>query len=291
MLKDGKIVLEKYFGKTFNNTAPFALTSPWYWASAGKTLTSFMVGKAQQEGRLKLSHKTSQYLGIGWTSAPLTKENLITVGHQLSMTSGLDDSDDLDNTTPPALRYKADAGTRWAYHNAPYTLLQTVVSQAAGQSFTSYFEAKLKNPIGMDGQWIAGDYERVYWSTARSMARFGLLMQAKANWNGQPLLDDSTYYQAALRSSQPLNLSYGYLWWLNGQASYRIPQSQLVFGGSITPTAPADLVAGVGKGGQLLNIVPSKGLVVVRMGNSINMGLVSLPLQTKLWEYLTALVN
>jgi hypothetical protein len=37
VLKDGKIVLEKYFGT-------FSKDSIWYWASAGKTITSFLVG-------------------------------------------------------------------------------------------------------------------------------------------------------------------------------------------------------------------------------------------------------
>jgi len=41
-VKDGKIVLEKYFGT-------FTKDSLWYWASAGKTLTAFLVGKAQDE--------------------------------------------------------------------------------------------------------------------------------------------------------------------------------------------------------------------------------------------------
>ena len=291
VLKDGKIVLEKYFGKTINNAGAFTQISPWYWASAGKTLTSFMVGKAQQEGLLSTNAKTSQYLGVGWTSAPVAKENLITVRHQLTMTSGLDDTGNLDNTTPAALHYKADAGTRWSYHNAPYTLLQQVVSQAAGQSFNAYFEAKLKSPVGMDGQWIAGDYERVYWSTARSMARFGLLMQAKAIWNGQKILDDPVYVDAAMNTSQRINQAYGYLWWLNGKASYMVPQSQVIFTGSLTPAAPADLVAAAGKDGQLLNIVPSKGLIVVRMGSSVNAGLVALPLQQAMWEKLSAVIN
>jgi hypothetical protein len=43
VLKNGKIVLEKYFGQNFQGTA-FDKTSFWYWASAGKTLTGFMVG-------------------------------------------------------------------------------------------------------------------------------------------------------------------------------------------------------------------------------------------------------
>ncbi|MFN6037147.1 MAG: serine hydrolase, partial [Bacteroidota bacterium] len=47
LLKDGKIVMEKYFGNHTANTL-------WYWASAGKSLTSFMVGIAQQEGYLSI---------------------------------------------------------------------------------------------------------------------------------------------------------------------------------------------------------------------------------------------
>lgn len=48
VLNDGEIVLEKYFGT-------FTQDSLWYWASAGKTITSFLVGKAQEENYLFLS--------------------------------------------------------------------------------------------------------------------------------------------------------------------------------------------------------------------------------------------
>ena len=69
---------------------------------------------------ININNKTSQYLGAGFTSLPLAKENLITVKHQLNMTSGLDDTvTDPNCTTPACLTYRADAGTRWAYHNAP----------------------------------------------------------------------------------------------------------------------------------------------------------------------------
>jgi CubicO group peptidase (beta-lactamase class C family) len=292
VLKNGKIVLERYFGQNVQGTAPFTQNSLWYWASAGKTLTSFMVGKAQQEGFLNINNKTSQYLGDGWTSEPLAKENLITVRHQLTMTSGLDDgAGDADNTNPSALIYKADAGTRWAYHNAPYTLLQKVVTNATGQPFTDYFDAKLKTKIGMDGQWIPNGYENIYWSTARSMARFGLLVQAKANWNGLDVLGDPAYLNAATTSSQNINPSYGYLWWINGKTSFMVPQSQISFPGFLSPSAPADMFAAMGKDGQLINIVPSKGLVVVRMGYSANPGLVSVDLQEGIWQKLSAVIN
>ncbi|MBP6812063.1 MAG: serine hydrolase, partial [Saprospiraceae bacterium] len=81
LLKDGKIVLEKYFGT-------FVQDSIWYWASAGKSLSAFLVGQAQEEGLLDIQDKTSQYLGNGWTSEPQAKEDLITVWHQLTMTNG-----------------------------------------------------------------------------------------------------------------------------------------------------------------------------------------------------------
>ena len=61
ILKDGKIVLEKYFGN-------FTQDSIWYWASAGKTLTAFTVGLAQQDGLLKLSDPSNKYIGAGWSS-------------------------------------------------------------------------------------------------------------------------------------------------------------------------------------------------------------------------------
>ncbi len=68
VLKNGKIVIEKYFGT-------FTADSNWYWASAGKTATAVLVGIAQQEGIININNKTSQYLGTGWTSLPLAKEN------------------------------------------------------------------------------------------------------------------------------------------------------------------------------------------------------------------------
>lgn len=69
-------------------------------------------------------------------------------------------------------------------------------------------------------------------------------------------------------TSQTLNNSYGYLWWLNGKSSYMLPTLQSVFPGSYAPYAPADMFAGLGKNGQILSISPGKGIVIVGMGNS-----------------------
>ena len=104
VLVNGRIVLENYFN---GHTA----TTPWYWASAGKTLTSTVTGIAQQEGLLNINNKVSDYLGTGWTSAPIAKENLITCKNLLSMNSGLNDALG-DDVSPANLQYVADAGQR-----------------------------------------------------------------------------------------------------------------------------------------------------------------------------------
>lgn len=268
ILKDGRIAVEWYYGT-------FTRDSLWYWASAGKTVTAFLVGKAQEEGSLSISQPTSTYLGAGWTSAPAAKEALITVRHQLTMSSGLDDRvANRDCTTPACLRYLADAGTRWAYHNGPYTLLDQVVERATGQGFNAYYTAKLRNTIGMNGLFIQTGDNNVLYTNARSMARFGWLIANSGRWNGTAIMRDAAYLTDMLNTSQNLNRSYGYLWWLNGKSSFMVPTLQTVFQGSIHPDAPADMFSAMGKNGQLLNILPSAGLIVLRMGNNADASLV-----------------
>ncbi|MBW7867496.1 MAG: serine hydrolase [Brumimicrobium sp.] len=283
LLKDGKIVLEKYFGT-------HTQTTPWQWASAGKTITAFMVGIAQQDGLLSISDTTSTYLGQGWTDCTPTQEEKITIKHQLSMTSGLDDGvPDHFCTLDTCLIYKADAGTRWAYHNGPYTLLDEVIENATGQTLNSYTTQKLKNPTGMTGTFVSVGYNNVFFSNARSMARFGLLILNNGNWNGNQIMTDNAYFNQMVTTSQNLNKSYGYLWWLNGKQSYMVPGLQVVIPGTLIPNAPSDMISAMGKGGQFLNVVPSENLVWIRMGEEPNNSLVPFLLNDDIWEYVNDL--
>lgn len=286
ILKDGKIVLEHYYGT-------FTEDSLWYWASAGKTLTAMLTGIAQEEGYLDIDNASSTYLGTGWTSATPSQEAQITVRNQLTMTSGLDDGlGDADCTDPSCLQYLADPGTRWAYHNAPYTLLDDVIANATGSTFSSYFNSRIRNPLGMDGFWFPGGspYNNVYYSRPRSMARFGLLALSGGVWNTDTILHDVGYFTDMTTPSQGLNESYGYLWWLNGQPSFMIPSVQFVFPGMLMPDAPADMICGLGKNDQLLNVVPSQNMVVVRMGNEAYGSLsVATVFNNEIWQYINQL--
>lgn len=287
ILKNGRIVVEKYYGS-------FKADSNWYWASAGKTVTAMLVGIANKEGILNIENRTSQYLGTGWTSAPLAKENMITVKHQLTMTTGLDDGlGDDDCTLQPCLQYKADAGARWAYHNAPYTLLDKVVENASGKTFNAYFQEKIRNRIGMNGAWFrTGSYNNVYYSNARSMARFGLLMLNKGIWDQTPILGDTAYFNKQVNSSQTLNLSYGYLTWLNGKASHMMPTIQIIFNGFMVPAAPSDMYAALGKNDQKIYVVPSQSIVVIRMGDSAgNVQLAVSSFDNELWGKLKPILG
>lgn len=282
ILQNGKIVMENYFD---GHTS----TSPWYWASAGKTLTSTVTGIAEQEGLLNINNKVSTYLGTGWTSETLAKENLITCKNLLTMTSGLDD--DLgDDVSPANLQYKADAGTRWAYHNV-FVKLQDVVSKASGKSWDDYFNSRLRDKIGMTGSWIPSDNNIVYWSTTRSMARFGLLALNNGNWNGTQIINQN-YFQNATNTSQNINLSYGYLWWLNGKTSYHLPQTQVQIPGELIPSAPKDMYCALGKNDQKIYVVPSKNLVIIRMGNAADNTNVALSdFDEVLWQKINAVIN
>ena len=102
-------MVEQYYGR-------YTPDSVHYWASAGKSLTATLVGLARQDGMLALGDSTSRYLGR-WTSAPRTQQQQIQIRHQLTMTTGLDDTPSApctnESTTPACLRYQAPPASRW----------------------------------------------------------------------------------------------------------------------------------------------------------------------------------
>jgi CubicO group peptidase (beta-lactamase class C family) len=261
VLVDGRIVIENYYG-TFNQD------SFWYWASAGKSLMATIVGIAAQENILNINDASSLYLNTYWTNCDSVSESKIKIVHQLSMNSGIDDGvPDVDCTDPSCLNCLAAPGTRWAYHNAVYTLLEEVVANASNQSLNQYINSKIKTKTGMTGLYIKQGYNNVYFSTARSMARFGLLALNNFVWNTDTVLKDGSFKTQMSNSSQNLNPAYGYLWWLNGKDKFMLPGLQIVFNGMLAPDAPADMFSAMGKNGQIINVVPSKKMLVIRMGN------------------------
>ena len=283
ILVNGRIVLEKYFdGHTAATT--------WKWNSAGKTLVAAATGIAQQEGLLNINTPVSTYIGAGWTSAPADKEQLITPRHLITMTSGLNDASEL--VIKSNLTYLADAGTRWSYHNV-FQKQMDVVAAVSGKTFDDYVKEKIGDRIGMDGFWAKGPIFTIYNSTTRGMARFGLLAMNQGNWNGTQVVP-ADFFRESVNSSQTINPSYGYLWWLNGKSSYMLPSDQMVFPGTLIPNAPAEMYAAMGAADQRIYVVPSQKLVIVRMGEASdvrNPDFAVSGFDDALWEKINAVIK
>jgi hypothetical protein len=144
----------------------------------------------------------------------------------------------------------------------------------------------------MNGLWLPSGYNNVYFSNARSMARFGILVQNNGVWSADTLMKDTSYFRKMINTSQNINLSYGYLWWLNGKNSYMLPKTQFIFPGSWAPDAPEDMIAALGKDGQILNVVPSMGIVLVRMGENPDSSLeVTSYFNNEIWQRLNAVIS
>lgn len=286
ILHNGKIVVEKYFG-TFNETKVHS------WNSAAKTLTAFTVGIAQKEGLLSINNPSSNYMGTGWSSLTPEQESKITVWNHLTMTTGLDYTVPVNFCTDKdCLTYKNEPSTYWYYHQAAYTLLDNIITGAVNQDYKDYFYTKIRDKIGMTGSWIKTGYLNLYFSNARSMARFGLLNLNEGVWDKTTILADKNYFNAMTTTSQDLNKAYGYLYWLNGKSNYKIPGSETLYSGKLIPNAPDDLIAGLGAFDQKLYIIPSKKLVIVRMGDSGDEDeLGPTEFDNNLWEKLNALID
>lgn len=285
ILKDGRIAVEWYYGS-------FTADSFWYWASAGKGLTATLVGIAQQEGLLHIDDKTADYIP-GWTNCSTTNEQKITIRHQLTMTTGLDyNVPDIHCTLDTCLTCLNEPDSQWYYHNAPYTLLDAVMEQATGQNLSVYYTQKIGSKMGAGGAFYSADYNNVFFSKARDMARFGLLIQNKGIWSGTPVLNDTAYYNQMVNTSQSINQAYGYLWWLNGKGSFRLPGTTFTFNGPLIPNAPTDMFAALGKNDQKIYVVPSANMVIIRMGNDASTGaLASSTFDNDLWAKINGLAN
>lgn len=246
-------------------------------ASAQKSVTSILVGVAVTRGLVDLDEAVSRYVGKGWTRAEATVERAITVGHLLTMTSGLDDR----------LHAVAAPGTRWEYNlGAAYHTLKRVVAAVAGGDLAAVSREWLFEPLGMgETDWAArpvdsnlNDAMRPYVSypdgaafeglmtTARDLACFGHAVLEVCRTGSGPLAPYAAYVDRALSPSTELNPAYGLLWWLNGQPWRLAPRLPDRIDGPLIPAAPADLVAMLGAQGRAVYVVPSAELVVVRIG-------------------------
>ena len=278
VIKDGELVHDAYWngGSEHGPHRVYSIT---------KSLTSLLVGMAADEGTLEIDGPASENIDE-WRVGPTTE---ITVRDLLSMTSGrrwdeATDSrmirDEADKTSYAVnLPQDRAPGTRWVYDNSAVQALESVLDDVYEEDDVAKIARdRLLDPIGMrDTQWAvdeAGNAQTFSGveSTCLDLARVGHLMLNRGEWDGRQLVS-ADYVEQATRPSSDLNAAYGLLWWVNGkgrivevlrQAGYA--EDKRPYDGQLAPSVPDDAFWAYGYGDQYVAVVPSEGVVAVRLG-------------------------
>jgi len=137
-----------------------------------------------------------------------------------------------------------------------------VLESATGMDISTLTTDWLTKPIGMNESrwrmrsWFNDTYEANnigFVTSARDLAKFGLLILANGTWDGRAILQNTTFLFEAMTPSQRSNPNYGFLWWLNRN--------------NFNPHLPSDAFFALGHFDRFVLIIPSKRFVFVRIGN------------------------
>lgn len=233
-------------------------------ASQQKSFVGLLAAIAVDKGVLDVQRPVDSYLGTGWSKATLDQAARIRVVDVLTMTSGLD----------TAFGYAGPPGETFLYNTPVYAVAKRVLAAAAGSPLDVLTREWLTQPAGMrDTAWrprpaAFGDVGNPTGlvTSPRDTARFGqIILDGGRTADGRQIV--SAARLAELFKPSPANPAYGRLWWLNG-SGYTIRPPAKRIDGPLIPAAPADLVAALGALDRKLYVVPSRKLVVVRMGQA-----------------------
>ena len=152
-----------------------------------------------------------------------------------------------------------EPNTNWNYSSGTTNLLSYILRKQfkTHQEYLDFWYAALIDKIGMKSMLIETDMAGNFvgssygWATTRDWGKFGLLYLHKGNWNGDQLFNES-WAKYVATPTEGSNGGYGGHFWLNAGGRY--------------PDAPKDMYAANGFQGQKVFIIPSRDLVIVRLG-------------------------
>ncbi len=256
------------------------------WSST-KGVVSLLTGRALTLGKLSLDDPIGKYVPEADAA-----HGKITIRQLLTQSSGLEFSwvADLDLLMPDsvkqvlALPFAHDPGTYFEYAQTTVTLLAYTVEKAVGEDLQVFAQEQLFGPLGIprtDWFWLrdrAGHTQgfAYLFMPPKDLTRLGQLTLQGGVWNGKVLLSADYVKQAQTPSAS--NPVYGYLLWTNeGDYGFTptIPNRRRVEG-ALVPSAPRDMYAFVGFLDQMIFIIPSWDMVVVRTGVPGNLDLTDL---------------
>ncbi|MDQ6903977.1 MAG: beta-lactamase family protein, partial [Bacteroidota bacterium] len=271
---NGQIVGEKY--------APgFDKNMKMYGWSMAKSFTGAMIGILVKENKLNILKPAP----VAEWRDPTDPRHAITIQNLLQQTSGLDFGEVYTKSSDVTrmLFQKGDMaayaaahklafkpGTVFNYSSGNSNILARIIRQTVGQNdYASFPFTSLFFKIGMyntnlepdaSGTYVGSSYVN---ATARDYARFGLLYCNNGVWNGEQILPGDWVKQTTTPfAADPLK-HYGYQFWLSG-FDKDSPNKRKY------PDVPADMFYCDGFGVQMIYIIPSKKLVAVRLGLTLD---------------------
>ncbi len=271
---DGKLVAEKYAPGFDKNTMMYG------WSMA-KSFTAALIGILVQQEKLDITKPAPIQ---EWISLNDPRHS-ITIKHLLQQTSGLSFQEDYTKASSvtnmlfkkgdmaaytAALDLAHPPGTVFNYSSGNSNILSRIIRQTVGEkNYAAFPFTELFYKIGMYHTLLEPDASGTYvgssyiMARARDFARFGLLYYNDGVWNGERILPEGWVKETTTAPLVNTRRNYGYQFWLNGVN--KNDSSKHVF-----PDVPADLFYCDGYGFQDIYIIPSKKLVVVRLGLTLD---------------------
>ena len=268
VIQDDDLIYERYFKGQERDSIVTSF-------SVAKSFTSALIGIAIQEGFIKsVGDQITDYIPELAERDPRFQN--IQIRDLLMMASGLRFTEEggLPSTNDGSLTYSFDdlrklaltetkivepPGKTFVYNDYNPILLGIILERTTGKPVTTYLQAKIWNPVGMEygGSWSMDSEEKGFEkmfvginARAIDFAKFGRLYLNNGNWDGNQIVP-SEWVTRTIQDSGLIpddKVHYGYLWW-----AYRCTPDTTDF-------------AAFGDHGQYIYVSPEKKLIVTRNG-------------------------
>lgn len=280
VIRHGKIAGEWYF----NGTTQESTQNVW---SVTKSVTSTLVGIAQDERKLRIRDSASKWIPE-WKGTPA---EAVTVKNLLSNDSGRQWSTaiDYDQLIRAADRTAFGIGLEqttapkktWAYNNAAIQTLEQVLERSTGTPVDEYAKKKLFEPLGMTNSTITKDVAgnpqtfQGLDTNCRDLGRFGMMALRHGRVGTKQVVSRGWLGEATGRPSTQMNSAYGYLWWLNRYGVVGSPLAETTLEQAKDPETPRGRLVkdanpstfwAIGLGNQIVQVDRVTDTVVVRLG-------------------------
>jgi CubicO group peptidase (beta-lactamase class C family) len=275
VLRRGNLLSERY-------AAGFSAQTPMLGWSMTKSVAAALIGTLVLDGKLAPERNAllPQWRGAGDPRSAITLDQL------LRMVSGLrfreSHSDPLEDAALMLFAsndmsgYAIDQplevppGTRWSYSSGTSNILAAIMRQAIGGSEADYHafpRRALFEPIGMHSAVLESDAAGTFvtssymYASPHDWARFGQLLLQDGMWDGKRILPAGWVKYMSTLTPQSTRRDFGAHLWVKVPPPFDSVAQH-------PPELPADAFHVVGHEGQFVTVIPSRQLVVVRLGLS-----------------------